>query len=83
MATMNISLPEPLREFVDEEVARGGYSSVSEYMRELVRKAKGEKQLEANLLDALESSDLGELGPELLSRLRDRARSVAAAKRRR
>jgi len=81
MATMNISLPEPLRRFVEQEVTRGGYSSVSEYVRELVRKAKGDRELEKNLLDALGSEDLGPIGPELFTRLREHARAVASRKK--
>lgn len=38
MSTMNISLPSALRVFVDEQVARGGYSTSSEYVRELIRR---------------------------------------------
>jgi putative addiction module CopG family antidote len=37
MQTMNISLPDPLKEFVDHQIAEGRYSSVSEYIRELIR----------------------------------------------
>ena len=37
MATMNISLPDGLRDFVEAEVAGGGYASVSDYMRDLIR----------------------------------------------
>lgn len=37
-ATMNISLPESLKSFVDERVKSRGYGSHSEYMRDLVRK---------------------------------------------
>jgi hypothetical protein len=37
MQTMNISLPEPLKEFVNRQVSSGRYGSVSEYVRELVR----------------------------------------------
>jgi antitoxin ParD1/3/4 len=77
MATMNISLPEQLRQFVEEQVSRGGYSSVSEYMRELVRKAKSDKELEAKLLDALHGEDLGDVDPEFFSKLRDHARNIA------
>lgn len=36
-ATMNISLPELLKKFVDGRVKRGGYSGVSDYVRELIR----------------------------------------------
>ena len=58
MQSMNISLPEPLRRFVDGQIAQGRYSSVSEYMRELIRadeKRKAEEELEARLLSGLAS----------------------------
>ena len=77
--TMNISLPEALRDFVEEAVRAGGYSSVSEYMRELVRQAKTEKDLEQRLLAALDSADLGEVGPEFFNGLKARARKAARA----
>ncbi len=35
--TMNISLPEPLKEFVDSQVRQGGYSGASDYVRDLLR----------------------------------------------
>lgn len=37
MQTMNISLPDPLKRFMDEQMSEGRYSSVSEYVRELIR----------------------------------------------
>jgi antitoxin ParD1/3/4 len=36
MSTMNISLPEPLKQFVDERVSKAGYGTSSEYVRELM-----------------------------------------------
>lgn len=36
-ATMNISLPEPLKKFVDLQVKQRGYSGVSDYVRDLIR----------------------------------------------
>ena len=36
-ATMNISLPEPLKKFVDGQVKEGGYSGASDYVRDLIR----------------------------------------------
>ena len=56
MQSMNISLPEPMKEFVDGQIAKGRYSSASEYVRELIRadeKRKAEDQLEALLLEGL------------------------------
>ena len=60
MQTMNISLPDPLKEFVDHQIAEGRYSSVSEYIRELIRddeKRKAKERLEALLLEGLEGED--------------------------
>ena len=37
MTTLNISLPESMRDFISEQVARGGYSTASEYIRHLLR----------------------------------------------
>lgn len=38
MSTMNVSLPDSLKEFVDEQVQRRGYGTSSEYIRELIRR---------------------------------------------
>ncbi|AGA25379.1 type II toxin-antitoxin system ParD family antitoxin [Singulisphaera acidiphila] len=58
METMNIALPESMKHFVQERVTAGGYSSVSEYVRELIRadqKRKVEERLDTLLLEGLES----------------------------
>ncbi len=60
MQSMNISLPDPLKKFVDGQIAEGRYSSVSEYMRELIRadeKRKAEDKLEALLLEGLNTEE--------------------------
>ncbi len=60
MQSMNISLPEPLKQFVDGQISTGRYSSASEYVRELIRadeKRKAEEWLEAKLLEGLNSSE--------------------------
>ena len=43
MQTMTISLPAPLKEFVDNQTGSGGYSSASEYICELIREDKKRK----------------------------------------
>lgn len=58
MKSMNISLPDSMRSYVEEQVATGGYSTVSEYFRELVRsdqKRKANERLETLLLEGLDS----------------------------
>ena len=39
MTTMNISLPETWKSFVDEQVSGRGYGTSSEYVRDLIRKS--------------------------------------------
>ena len=56
MQTMNISLPDPLKKYVDAQISSGRYSSVSEYIRVLIRedeKHKAEERLQALLMEGL------------------------------
>ena len=60
MESMNISLPEPLKAFVDSQLSTGRYSSASEYVRELIRadeKRKAEELLESLLLAGLKGEE--------------------------
>jgi len=60
MESVNISLSEPLKRFVDAQIATGRYSSASEYVHELIRedeKRKAEEPLEALLLEGLEGEE--------------------------
>lgn len=77
MTSMNISLPECLRAFVEEQVAHGGYSTASEYVRQLLRDAQrraAEQRLQALILDGLESGEAEELTPEVWAELKRRLR---------
>lgn len=60
MKSMNISLPDSMRTYVEEQVVSGGYGSASEYFRELVRldkKRKATERVEAMLLEGLNSGN--------------------------
>lgn len=60
MGSLNISISDSLREFVKERVVSAGYSTPSEYIRQLIRedqKAMTRDQLEALLLEGLESGE--------------------------
>ncbi|WP_445638040.1 Putative addiction module antidote protein, CopG/Arc/MetJ family [Nostoc sp. DSM 114161] len=64
MKSINISLPDTMRAYIEEQVAQGGYSSVSEYFRELVRqdqKQRAKERLETMLLEGLNSGDATEM----------------------
>jgi antitoxin ParD1/3/4 len=78
MQTMNISLPDPMKRFVEEKVSEGGYSSASEYVRELVRadqKRHAKEQLEQILLNAIHSGDPIEVTPAMVEDIRQRIRA--------
>ena len=50
MTTMNISLPDSLKDFVDEQVSSRGYGTSSEYVRALIRKEQDRNGLRNLLL---------------------------------
>jgi antitoxin ParD1/3/4 len=80
MSTLNISLPEPMKAFVEAQVKAGLYGSASDYIRALVREdqqRKAQERLEAKLLEALESHDFTAVTPELFERLRARVHNHA------
>lgn len=67
MDTMNVALPESMKSFVQERVTEGGYSSVSEYIRDLIRadqKRKAEERIDALLLEGLDSGEPIPVTPE-------------------
>ena len=74
MGTMNISLPDGLKEFVDEQIAKRGYGTSSEYIRELIRKDQERQTLRGLLLEGASSTREPAVGPAYFDRLRGRAR---------
>ena len=55
MTTMNVSLPEELKEFVDAQVDRGGFGSTSEFVRDLIRREQDRQEMRALLLASASS----------------------------
>ena len=81
MTTLNISLPDSMRTFVDEQVKQKGYSTASEYIRHLIRQDQErseQKRLETLLMEGLDSGEPIEISEkwwenkreELIQRLR-------------
>jgi antitoxin ParD1/3/4 len=81
---MNISLPDPMKQYVEEQVSAGAYSSASEYVRELVRadqKRHAKEQLEQILLNAINSGDPIDVTSEMVEDVREKLRTRAAQRR--
>jgi antitoxin ParD1/3/4 len=53
---MNISLPDSLKAFVEQQVARGGYGTSSEYVRQLIRKDQDRAALRSLILEGAASA---------------------------
>jgi antitoxin ParD1/3/4 len=84
MQSMNISLPEPLKQYVDGQISTGRYSSASEYVRELIRadeERKAEEQPEAKLPEGLQG-EVTAFTPDDWSAIRTEALAKVQARRR-
>jgi antitoxin ParD1/3/4 len=83
---MNISLPEALRDFIDERIAEGSYANVSDYVRALIRedRAKHAKaQIETKLLEGLGSGPPIEANDAYWNALKADVRRSSTGKRKR
>lgn len=77
MGTMNISLPEALKAFVDQQVRKRGFGTSSEFVRELIRKEQDRTRLRAMLQSGATSPVAGPADRSYFSSLRQRARRQA------
>lgn len=79
MSTMNVSLPQALRSFVDEQVASRGYGAASEYVRELLRQDRDRQLLLGLLLDGAASASTAPADEAYFGELRERVRTSGPA----
>ena len=79
MSTMNISLPDDMKAFVDEQVRIHGFATTSEYMRALIRERKDAiERLRALVIEGMKSGEGRPADAAYFAELR--ARSMTAAK---
>lgn len=79
MSTMNLSLPDTLKAFVDEQVNRRGYGTSSEYVCELIRKDRDRQHLRGLLLAGADSAPTAPTAPvdsDYFDALRARVRNA-------
>jgi antitoxin ParD1/3/4 len=78
MSTMNISLPDALKDFVDDQVAGRGYGTSSEYVRELIRRDQDRQHLRSLLVEGAASPPTGPVDGAYFDELRVRVRARKA-----
>ena len=76
MATMNVSLPESLKEFVEAQVRECGFGTSSEFVRELIRREQARTQIRRLMVEGMASGPGSNLDEEYFERLRDRIRNA-------
>jgi antitoxin ParD1/3/4 len=76
MSTMNISLPDSLKDFVDEQVNKGSYGTSSEYVRELIRKDQDRLLLRGLLLAGARSAQTKPVDDAYFDSLRRKAKAA-------
>ena len=76
MSTMNVSLPEGLKDFVEDQVSARGYSTSSEYVRELIRRDQDRQHLRGLLLEGAASPQAGTADADYFDRLRGQIREA-------
>jgi len=81
MATMNVSLPGPMKEWVEQQARTGRYSNASDYVRDLIRRDQDRAAkiaaMQQLVTEGLESGVTG----ESLAEIREQARILAGARR--
>lgn len=77
MTMMNISLPDSLKAFIDQQVSQHGYDSSGDYVRDLIRKDQDRVKLQALLTAGANSVPLQEASQAYFDDLRRLARDGA------
>jgi antitoxin ParD1/3/4 len=57
MATMNVSIPDQMRKWVENQIKSGTYSNASDYVRDLIRRDQEARDKRETLIRALESGE--------------------------
>lgn len=79
MATMNVSLPDPMKDWVEAQARSGRYSNASDYVRDLIRRdqerAAGLAELQKLIAEGMESG----ISERSMDDILEAARAQAAA----
>ena len=80
MATMNVSLPDPMKDWVEAQAKSGRYSNASDYVRDLIRRdqerADKVAELQKLLTEGLESGVSGRTLDDVLKTARQQAKAA-------
>ncbi|NBN63438.1 type II toxin-antitoxin system ParD family antitoxin [Microvirga tunisiensis] len=79
MATMNVSLPDPMKEWVEAQAGSGRYSNASDYVRDLIRRDQERcgkiAHMQMLVTEGLESGVSDQSMADILKTVRHRVRT--------
>ena len=76
MATMNVSLPDPMRDWVEAQIEGGQYANASDYIRDLIRHDQRRAQaLETAIAEGLESGRSSRQADDIMAEAKARLRN--------
>jgi antitoxin ParD1/3/4 len=78
MATMNVSLPDPMKEWVEAQAATGRYSNASDYVRDLIRRDQEREHKLAALRRFVDEGEASGISDRSIDDILAAARKIAA-----
>ncbi len=81
MATMNISLPDQMKAWVEAQTEGGRYSNSSDYVRDLIRREQIKAEKIANMQRLVDEARAGGISDMTMADIRAEALSRIAARR--
>jgi antitoxin ParD1/3/4 len=80
MATMNISLPDEMKEWVERQASTGRYANVSDFVRDVLRREQAAVTRFQELIDEASRSGVVDMSPdELFEDIKRRSRQKVLA----
>lgn len=80
MATMNVSLPDPMKAWVEAQAQTGRYSNASDYVRDLIRRDQEQADRVAALQRYLDEAEASGISPRSVKEIVAEARANARAR---
>jgi antitoxin ParD1/3/4 len=80
MATMNVSLPDRMKDWAEEQAQSGRYSNVSDYVRDLIRRDQERSEKIAAMQRFVDEGSASGIGERSASALFDEAKKRAQGK---
>ncbi|MFC7662919.1 type II toxin-antitoxin system ParD family antitoxin [Methylorubrum suomiense] len=81
MATMNVSLPDPMKDWVEAQARTGRYSNASDYVRDLIRRDQERHATFAELQALITEGVASGISTRTKDDLRQLSRETAAARK--